>query len=123
MLVGCKASVDGKVKGVAEQAVRRGPAHQKSASRAKPVSLCVSPVQPGAGHPELHQICDGGKLGPAWLFPLCWGPGWGLGGQLQWWLEAGLSEGCWHGVCLPPELGLGRRWVGSLTLGSSCRSQ
>lgn len=34
MLVGCKASVDGKVKGAAEQAVRRGPAHQKSASRA-----------------------------------------------------------------------------------------
>lgn len=118
MLAGCKASVDGKVKGATEQAVRSGPVHQKSASRAKPISLCVSPVQPGAGHPELHQICDGGKSGPAWPFPRCWGPGWGLGGQLRWWLKAGLSEGYWHRVSLPPELWPGLRWVGSLTLGS-----
>lgn len=42
--------------------------------------FCPS-VQPGPGHPELHQICDGGKS----LFPLPSGPGWGA--------EAGSARG------------------------------
>ena len=70
------------------------------------VCVCVS-VSPATRGPRVDERLQ-----------RCWGLGWGLGGQLRWWLKAGLSEGYWHRVSLPPELRPGLRWVGSLTLGS-----
>lgn len=85
----CEASVQGEVgRGCAAQAAWGRGAYLKSHPEgpvANQSPFLISPVQPGPGHPELYQICDGGKsrqLLSQLPFPLPCGPGWGLGGQL-----------------------------------------
>lgn len=78
---GCEARAEGGLEG-AGQAARPGSACVMSAAWwacGKPVSF-LSSVQPGPGHPELHQICDGGKSSrPPFSLPC--GPGWDSGGR------------------------------------------
>lgn len=106
MLTGREASVDGRVKGATEQAVRTGPARLKSASRApkaNPSPFVSLQFSQALAIRSYTKFVMGVSRAPR-PFPRSWGPGWRLGGQLQW-LEAGLSEGCWHRVSLPPEPG------------------
>lgn len=120
--MGREASVDGRVKGATEQAVRMGPARLKSASRvpeANPSPFVSLQFSQALAIRSYTKFVMGVSWAP-WPFPRCWGLGEGWEASSGGWRQASVKA-AGTGCPCPLNPGPGWQWVGSLTLGSPCR--